>query len=167
MRTRRIVALGLLACIVALAGLLPAASAWAAPGQKSQNTASESYYRLDVPNATVTARVEATVQNAGYKDMPSAVLWAMPRAQNILVTRDGEPLETKITPFSESLGLPTAVQITLPRVLKQNARMDLVMTYDVPPQTANSCAGARIDGSPLREPGTRLLRAGGSARAGG
>ena len=134
MRTRRILALCLLSCVTLVAGLLPGAIASAGPGINGQNTASESYYRLDVPNGTVSARVDVTVQNASYGEMPTAVLWAMPRAQNVVVKRDEVVLETKITPAFGEDDLPTVVEITLPRALRQNAQMDLVMTYDVPAQ---------------------------------
>lgn len=118
------------------AGLLPAAVARAAPGTDFQNTASESYYRLDVPNGTVTALVEATIQNGGSRDMTVGVLWAMPRAQNIVVKRGDDILETKVTPAFGMDELPTIVEITLPRILKSNAQLDLVMTYDVPSQVS-------------------------------
>lgn len=135
MRTRRFVALAALVCVTAVAGLLPGA-ALAGPGNKDQNTASESYFRLDVPNGTVSARVEATVQNAGSRDSSRAVLWAMPRAENIVVRRDEEVLATKISPALGNDELPTVVEVTLPRTLKPKAQMDIVMTYDVPSQTS-------------------------------
>ncbi|MGH2609917.1 MAG: hypothetical protein ACRDHF_12630, partial [Tepidiformaceae bacterium] len=134
MRTRRILALCLLACVSVAAGLLPGAVTQAAPGAGYQNTASESYYRLDVPNGTMTARVDATIHNGGSRDMPTGILWAMPRAQNIVVKRGDDVLETKVTPALGMDELPTIVEITLPRIMKTNTQMDLVMTYDVPTQ---------------------------------
>jgi hypothetical protein len=135
MRTRRILALCLLATVSVAAGLLPGAVTRAAPGD-NQNTASESYYRLDVPNGTVAAKVDATIHNGGGRDITVGVLWAMPRAQNIVVKRGDDVLETKVTPALGMNELPTIVEITLPRILKPNSQMDLVMTYDVPSQVS-------------------------------
>ncbi|MFN0148126.1 MAG: hypothetical protein ACKVT1_16595, partial [Dehalococcoidia bacterium] len=44
------------------------------------NMASETYYRLDVPNGTASVRVEAVLQNPHQDALPFFLLWAMPKA---------------------------------------------------------------------------------------
>ena len=132
MRTRRTFALCLLSVVVLGAGLLPVAVSQVRADIFGQNTASESYYRLDVPNGTVSARVEVTVQNAKSKETTTALLWAMPQAQNVVVKRGDETLTTELSPAAADT--PTIVKINLDRALKPNAQLDLVMTYDVPSQ---------------------------------
>jgi hypothetical protein len=133
MRTRRILALCLLSCVTLAAGLLPGAIALAGP-VKDQNVASDTYYRLDVPNGAVSVEMDATVQNAAAKETNKATLFAMPGAENLVVKWEGQELETAITPANISAELPMVVEVALPRMLKQDAQIDLTLSYSVPSQ---------------------------------
>jgi hypothetical protein len=130
MRTGRYLLLAVAAVLAAAAVSGPRP----APAVASQLVASDSYYRLDPPNATMSARVEMTVANDGGTELPKVLLWAMPGATNVAVAKDGTALETQTTPAD---GL-TSVAATLAKPLKSGARVDLVMTYDVPAQVGDS-----------------------------
>ncbi len=121
-----IVAVAALACMV-----LPAAALAQAP---TFNQFSNSYFTFDVPNGTLTAKVELTVQNAQQKDLTVFHLWAMPKATGIVVMRGDTVLENKPTALLDADGLPTFVEVKLDRPLKNRARTDIVMTYSVPSQ---------------------------------
>ncbi|MEO6398760.1 MAG: hypothetical protein ABIP13_09870, partial [Tepidiformaceae bacterium] len=95
-------------------------------------SASETYYKLDVPNGTMAVRVEAQIQNSSSKDALAVPLYALPTAENIVVKRDDVLLTTKVTAGSEKLELPTTVLATLTTSLKMGNRANFVMTYDVP-----------------------------------
>jgi len=123
-----------LACAVAVlvGGAAPALSA--APVSPIIS-ASETYYRLDVPTGSMTARVEITMQNSG-KDTSVVPLWAMPAATHVVVKQGDTQLEIKIQALGDQEGIPTLVVATLPKPLKGATRTSLTMTYDVPAQTS-------------------------------
>lgn len=118
-------------CAVALlvvgTGAPPTANAF--PGQF---TASKSYYTVLPAESRIDARIEAEVQADATGDVETIALWAMPRAENIVVTRDDTELETEITPASDDT--PVLVAVTLDRPLKGKLTAELVMTYTVPAQ---------------------------------
>ena len=95
-------------------------------------SASESYYRLDVPKGTMSVTVEAEIQNSSIKAVLAVPLHALPTAANIVVKRDGTVLATKVTAGSEKLEQPSRVLATLITPMRPNARGKFVMTYDVP-----------------------------------
>lgn len=98
-----------------------------------QLSASQSYYTLDVEAGAANVRVEITVQPAGER-LDEVWLWAMPVAEDIVVTLDGEPLETEVPADGSESGSPTVVLATLPEPLLGKNRLDLEMTYTAPPQ---------------------------------
>ena len=111
--------------------LLPAAAvAQASP----INQFSDSYFTFDVPNGTLSARVNITVQNATAKDLAKISLFAMPKAQDLVVKRGDAVLETKLTPIADAAGLPTLVAVSFDKPLKAKAKAELQMTYTVPNQ---------------------------------
>ena len=123
-----------LALLAATAGMVGAAPpAFAAPSDP-QNVASETYYDIDPAAAVIAVRADLVVQNNQGKDMLVAQLWAMPGATDLIVTRDGQEQEVKVTPVSGDSVMPSSVQITLARPLKSKARMDLKLSYRVPRQ---------------------------------
>jgi len=103
------------------------ASAQSAGGQRM---ASETYYTLDVPSGSLTARVEAEVQPAGAQ-LTEIELWAMPGARDINVTRDGKDLSFQVD--GAVADLPALVTASLDEPLKGKLTAKLVMTYSVPP----------------------------------
>ena len=136
MRIRRFALVALLA-----AALVPLARG-AAPGVHAQQTittpyavASETYYRIDTPNGRLSVRVHAEFQNMQAKDLASLPIWLMPGAENLVVTANGQPLTTKITPGSEAQGVAGVAEATLSVPLKMNFRTTLEATYEVPPRT--------------------------------
>ena len=98
-----------------------------------QVSLSQSYYTLDIDSGSADVRVELTVQpTIGRLDQ--VWLWAMPVVEDVVVTLDGEPLETEILADETGLGWPTVVLATLPEPLMGKNRLDLEMTYRAPPQ---------------------------------
>ncbi len=95
-------------------------------------SASETYYKLDVPNGTMSVTVETLVQNGSGKDATAVPFSVLPTATNIVVKRDGVALPTKLTAGSEKLEQPGVVLATLATPMKNNTRASFVMAYDVP-----------------------------------
>jgi hypothetical protein len=137
------------ALIVGLAALCGAfvfqGPATAARAQLSAtNTASESYYTLDVPQGTATARVDMVVQNTTSRDLSEIGLWAMPAAKNIVVKQcqnfEFKGCETALAfeseGLSDTIGLPTFVIATLAKPIKAGGKTSVVMTYEVPAQNS-------------------------------
>ncbi len=132
MRFLRIALLAGIAAAFPLAlGLGTEGAAGAFPDE--QFSASQSYYTLDVESGSANVRVEITVQPTGGK-LEHVWLWAMPVVEDVVVTLDGEPLETETIAGDPGLGLPSAVLATLPEPLLGKNRLDLEMTYTAPPQ---------------------------------
>ncbi|MCK6564348.1 MAG: hypothetical protein HUU14_11940 [Dehalococcoidia bacterium] len=119
------IALGAFAAL-SLAGVAAAAD------ERTQYVASDSYYRLDPASGTLTVRVEATIQNATNKELPTVYFWAMPGAKNVVVTRGDSPLEARAAELHESYGSISVVTATLPKPMKPGAKFDFVMTYEMP-----------------------------------
>jgi hypothetical protein len=98
--------------------------------------ASDSYYALDVPNGSMAVLVQATVQDAdGRGELGEVYFFAMPGAKNVVAKRDGVELTTAV----EGTGLagnPLLITVTLDKPIKQKLTADLVLTYDVPPQSS-------------------------------
>lgn len=117
---------------VALLQISPSASLAAAAATNPFPSASESYYRLDVPNGTMSVTVEAQVQNSSGKEASSIPLHTLPTAANVVVKRDGAVLTTKVTAGSEKPEQTGVVVATLTTPMKSNARANFVMTYDIP-----------------------------------
>ena len=135
MSLRRSVALALFisaAVRVSLGGQL-SASAAANPFP----SASETYYKLDVPNGTMSVIVETKIQNGTGKDATTIPLYTLPTATNIVVKRDDVVLATKVTAGSEKQEQTGVVLATLAPPMKANARANFVMTYDVPTHTGD------------------------------
>ena len=123
---------GTLVSVVAfLVALLPVA-AFAQPSPINQF--SDSYFTFDVPNGTLTAKVDITIQNASSKDVSAMSLFAMPKAQDLVVKRGEAVLETKLKPLADAKGLPTVVAVTFDKPLKTKAKTQLQMTYTVASQ---------------------------------
>ena len=100
----------------------------------SINQFSDSYFTFDVPNGTLAAKVDLTVQNATTKDATTVSLYAMPKAQDLVVKRGDVVLESKLTPVADAAGLPTLVSVTFDKPLKPKATTNLTITYTVPNQ---------------------------------
>lgn len=130
MRVWRRVVLGALALAGAAAFSL--AGPALAADNRTQNVASDSYYRLDPPSGTLTVRVEATIQNATAKDLPSVYLWAMPGAQDLVVMRGDAPIEFRSSDVRESFGPLSVVTVTLPKPMKPGSKFDFVLSYTLP-----------------------------------
>ncbi len=125
----------ILAAVVAGAFVLaPPAGHGRAAGGQTQNVKSDSYYRLDPASGTLSVTVDATIQNASGKDLTGVYLWAMPRAQNLVVKRDDVDQEFKSTELSDFFGSITVISVALPKPMKPNARFDFTMAYDIPAQ---------------------------------
>jgi hypothetical protein len=119
--------------LVALA-FLAGVVADAAPASASlpgQNTASETYYTLDVEGGKLSVRLEATIQPQGA-DIEEAWFYAMPGATNVEVRKGGELLESKVENLIDFEGLPLLITAKLPAKLKGKLKADLVVTYTVP-----------------------------------
>ncbi|MGE3075985.1 MAG: hypothetical protein AB7N24_08880 [Dehalococcoidia bacterium] len=135
MRIRRFALVALLAVLVVpFAREIPATPAQAAI-TVPYAVASESYYTMDTENGRISVRVHGEYQNMQSKDLATLPVWVMPGAENILVTTKDQTLETKLTPGSEEAGQAGWVDATLPQPLKQNLRITLDATYDIPPRT--------------------------------
>jgi len=130
MKVSRAAAVAAIVVCGSIAAALPQRHLLAASGQ-TQNVLSDSYYRLDPAAGTLSVRVEATIQNVTAKDLASVSLWAMPRAQNLAVTRDGVGQEITSTEISDYFGTIGVITVTLAKPMKANARFDFVMTYDI------------------------------------
>ncbi|MEO9256394.1 MAG: hypothetical protein ABI305_12690, partial [Tepidiformaceae bacterium] len=131
MKLRRLaLACALFTVAVVMFGL-PAASFAAAPSTPF-NVLSDSYYHVDPVAGTMSVRVQATFYNNQSADLIALPLWAMPNATDIAVTAAGATLPTKVTPFVADF--PTVVAATPAQPLKSGKKLDLVMTYNVPPQ---------------------------------
>ncbi|MCC7364135.1 MAG: hypothetical protein IT303_07155 [Dehalococcoidia bacterium] len=93
--------------------------------------ASETYYRLDVPNGTMRVRVEAEV-SPGKGELTEVYLWTMPGATNVVATQDDATLTTEMT--APEPGIPAIVTATLAKPPRGAQRTNIVMNYDVPSQ---------------------------------
>ncbi|MBI2765031.1 MAG: hypothetical protein HYX53_03875 [Chloroflexi bacterium] len=114
---------------------LPAASREALATDSVFNVASESYYRLDVPNATMSVQVDAEFQAARTGlELPAVPLWVMPGATNVVAKSDGTVLTTKVSPAKPEDGLPALVLVTLAKPIKGALKAEITLTYDVPEQ---------------------------------
>ena len=132
MSLRRPVALALALVVFAAVQVSPGGTTAARAAANPFPSASETYYKLDVPNGTMSVTVETQVQNNSGKDAAAVPLYALPTATNIVVKRDGVALTTKLTAGSEKLEQPGVVMATLAAPMKTNTRASFVMTYDVP-----------------------------------
>ncbi len=106
-----------------------------------QNMATESYYRLDVPNGTMSVRVEALIEFSSGKDATTVTLFALPSAINVVFQlKDADtPMATTIVVGSEAEdGMLSLVTATLPKAVKPGTRINAVMTYDVPPHKSDA-----------------------------
>ena len=111
------------------------------PGLAAPNnpfpSASDTFYRLDVPNGTMSVRVEVTIANSSGKDAAALPVYAMPGASNIVVKRETAVLATTVSTGTISQVQPAREKVVLviaalPAPVKPNVKTDLVMTYDVP-----------------------------------
>lgn len=128
----------LAALIFVVPGMGPAQRVEAADGF---NIASETYYRLDVPNGTASVSMDAQVQNTSRGPLTSIYLWAMPVLTDLAVTQDGKPLVTEVIFSQDNLyGAPLSlIEVTLEKPLKPNAKLsDIKMTYVAPPQESEN-----------------------------
>ncbi|MBI5947321.1 MAG: hypothetical protein HY875_04200 [Chloroflexi bacterium] len=123
-----------LALIAAAAGIVGSVSPVSAAPSDPQNVASETYYDVDPAAGVIHVQANLTVRNNQSKDLPVLLLWAMPGATDLGVTRDGEPLQVSVKPILGDSVMPSAVYVTLPKPLKAKARVDLKLFYTVPPQ---------------------------------
>ncbi|MEP6872441.1 MAG: hypothetical protein ABI939_11415 [Anaerolineaceae bacterium] len=135
MSLRRSVALALFISAVVLVPLGGPLAATAAANPFP--SASETYYKLDVPNGTMSVIVETLIQNGTGKDATAVPLYTLPTASNIVVKRDDVVLATKITAGSEKQEQTGVVLATVAPPMKANARANFVMTYDVPAHTGD------------------------------
>jgi hypothetical protein len=119
--------LGLLAVCAALAGSAAVGSAATA---SPYNEASDSYYRLDVPNGKLQVTVKSTFQNAQSGALASLPFAMMAGATSPVITQDGTPLTTTVTP-SAGGDNPAVVVGKLLNPLNPKAKVDLVLTYEL------------------------------------
>ncbi len=125
----------------AVAALVVTVSFWTPNAEVARaadpwKTASESYYRLDVPNGQASVHVDVEVLNVASADLPYVILYAMPVTKDVIVTQDGTALTTEIITGSE-LGAPVSlVKATFLKPLKKNARTKITLDYVAPPQTS-------------------------------
>ncbi|MBA4180918.1 MAG: hypothetical protein C0506_10055 [Anaerolinea sp.] len=137
MNLRRLVAAITVVCVAPFVAGTPAGAS-AAPSNPFPS-ASDTYYRLDVPNGTMSVTVELTIQNATGKEATTLPVYAMPGATNVVVMRDGVvlPTATSNAVFGQAQGTKEKVVLvaaTLPAPVKANVKTDLVATYTVPAQ---------------------------------
>ncbi|MGE5595353.1 MAG: hypothetical protein ACM3S1_04885 [Hyphomicrobiales bacterium] len=124
--------LALIAVALFAAVALPSVASGASP--LGFFIASESYYRLDVPAGTMSARVEAEIQPDG-QPLDEIMLWVMPGASNIVVKEGDTPLQTEtFLDAVPDLGMPSAISVKLSQQLKGKNRTNLTLTYDVSSQ---------------------------------
>ncbi len=122
-----------IAAAIAVVAMLPSAKhADAGELFPWQNTASESYYQLNVEQGDITARVHVLVQ-PGNTDLDVVWLWLMPGATDVKVLDGDTELQYEITDGIEP-GDPQIVLATLPKTLKGKLTADLELTYTVPAQ---------------------------------
>ncbi len=123
-----------LALIAAAVGMVAAVSPVAAAPSDPQNIASETYYDVDPAAGLISVHANLTVQNNQGRDLAVVLLWAMPGATDLTVTKDGQALEVKVTPVFGDSVMPSSVQVALAKPLKPKARVDLKLSYRVPQQ---------------------------------
>ena len=159
-----------LLCVVGAVLALPAGGASAA--LVPYNTTSESYYKLDVPNGTLSVTVNAVYQNSQQTPLAAVLFWAMPAGTNIAVTEDGAAVQTKVVAGSDQAQTATMVTATLTNPLRPGQKAQLQMTYAMPAHTSNRISTRRARAKvrwtrPARTPlpaSVRAARLPGSAR---
>lgn len=134
MRVRRFALVALFAVLIAPLSRGVAASA-SAQMAIPYAVASESFYNVDTENGRMSVRVHGEFKNTQTKDLATLPVYIMPGAENLVITADGQALETKVTPGNEAAQLAGIAMTTLPRPLKANLRITLDATYDIPPRT--------------------------------
>ena len=136
MRIRRFVLVALFAIVLApfARGSVPAAQAQIGASSIPYAVASESYFRVDTESGRVTARIQAEYQNQQAKELATLPVYFLPGAENIVVKAGDQVLETKLTAPMEAEGRAGNAEATLPAPLKQNFRIKLEATYDIPPR---------------------------------
>ena len=136
MRIRRFVLVGLFAVLAVpfLGGAAPAVQAQQT-FSKPYAVASETYYKLDTATGTMSVTYHGEYQNQQSKDLLTLPFFLMPGAQNLVVTGEGQTLATKIVDGNESLGVVGVATATLPRSLKNKARITLEASYDIAPRS--------------------------------
>ncbi len=103
------------------------------------NIASETYYRLDVPNGAASVKVDAKIQNATSSDLAGIYLWAMPVLTDLVVSHNGNPLVATVVPITDDEGAPLSrIDVTFEKPIKKNAIVTLAMTYIAPPQESKN-----------------------------
>ncbi len=136
MRIRRIALVGLFAVLA-----IPFVGG-AAPTVRAQQTfskpyavASETYYKLDTATGRMTVFYHGEYQNEQSKDLLTLPFFLMPGAQDLVITGEGQTLATKVVDGNEDLGVVGVAMTTLPRSLKNKARITLEASYSIPPRS--------------------------------
>jgi len=91
--------------------------------------ASETYYRLDTSNGSISVSIHAEYINLQTADLPTLPVWVMPGARDIVVKAGDSVLEHKLTAGSETAQTAGFAETTLPKPLKKNLRITLDATY--------------------------------------
>lgn len=126
---------GLFLPVVAFAGaLLPGYAGAVDPFPFK--SASETYFKLDVPNGTLSATVNVEFLN-GSGTLSSLPVWILPAATDVVVKQDDATLQLKITPGTEKPGSAGIAVATLAKPLKPNLKTKLTATYNVPAHTGS------------------------------
>lgn len=99
-------------------------------------SASETYFKLDVPNGSLSATINVAFLN-GSGTLNSLPVWILPAATDVVIKQDGAVLETKITPGTEKPGIAGIAVATLSKPLKPNLKTTLTTTYTVPSHTGS------------------------------
>ena len=79
-----------------------------------QISASDSYYTLNVAEGSMTVRVEITIQSAGG-ELETVFFWAMPTAENVVISIDGIPQKTSFAPGDPATSRLSQVWAALPQ----------------------------------------------------
>lgn len=122
-----------LAIVVALLTVLTSAPASSTAQQTSPFvSASETTYRLDTPAGTVAVDVNIEFLNQSQADIATLPLYILPHAQDLVITRNGTPLQFTLDPGDEAARRTAVATVSLPEPLKPNRRVTLEAAYRLP-----------------------------------
>ena len=120
--------------LAVLAGFVGVGSTARAENLFPWNSVSDSYFSMNVPEGTITARVEAEFLNTNTYDLEGVAFWAMPGARNVEVKNAaGDLVEVEIIAGDEASSTPAVVMVN--QLLKSKLRVKYTLTYDLGAQS--------------------------------